>query len=189
MYNKLRAVLSEYIVLSDQEWEEISTHFIPVNIARNDFIIREGKVSKHLYFINEGILRSFYQKDGFETTRYFACENEFGAALKSFLTQQPTVENIQALEDCSLLQLSYDNLQILYKTHSILESFFRQLFEDAYVILTNRIEALITKTAEERYNELVAERPDLLQRVPQQYLATFLGVRPVSLSRIRNKSR
>ena len=186
MYDKLKEFLLSYIDISDQEWVEISGHFKPLNIARNEFIIREGKISKHLYFINDGILRSFYQKDGFETTRYFACENEFGAALTSFLTQQPTVENIQALEDCSVLQLSHSSLQTLYKSHPILESFFRQLFQDAYVILTNRIEGLITKTAEERYNDFVAKYPKVVQRLPQYALASYLNMTREFLSKIRN---
>jgi CRP-like cAMP-binding protein len=188
MFEKLKIFVSEYIAISDHEWSEIVPYFEPAKIQKNEFIIRQGQICQYLYFINNGLLRMFYLKGGVEITRFFSCENEFASALTSFLTRKPTIENIQALEDCYVLKLSYNNLQVLYRTHPAWESFFRQLFQEAYIILTQRIEGLITKTAEERYNDLMNERPELIQRVPQQYIATFLGITPVSLSRIRNKN-
>lgn len=107
--------------------------------------------------------------------------------MTSFLTQKSTLENIQALENCSLLQLHFDDLQKIYKKYPTWESFFRQLLQEAYIETTKRVEGFITKSAEQRYNEFIVNRPDLIQRVPQQYIATYLGITPVSLSRIRGK--
>ncbi len=187
MYDQLKAHTSEHIKLTDHQWAEIIPLFKPIEVTKGSYLIREGQTSNYIYFINSGLLRMFYLKDGEETTRYFATEGYFATALTSFLTRKPTVENVEALENCELLQLHFDDLQLLYKKVPLWETFFRQLLEEAYIITTKRIEGHITKTAQERYNDFVRYNPSLLQRVPQQYIATYLGITPVSLSRLRSK--
>jgi len=187
MYDQLQIFTADYISLSSAEWGDILPYFKLVNIAKSDFLIREGQTSSDIYFINSGLFRIFYLKDGIETSRYFASENEFATTLTSFLTQQPSFENMQALENSSLLKLHFDSLQLIYKRHPVWESFFRQLLQEAYLGMAKRIESFITKSAEERYSDFIKLNPHLLQRVPQQYIATYLGITPVSLSRIRGQ--
>ncbi len=187
MYDQLQTFTAGYISLTSLKWAEILPYFQPLNILKGDFIVREGETTSYIYFINAGLFRIFYLKDGIETNRYFASENEFATTLTSFLTQQPTFENMQALENSFVLKLHYDSLQLIYKVHPAWESFFRQLLQEAYIGMAKRIESFITKSAEERYSDFIKLNPHLLQRVPQQYIATYLGITPVSLSRIRGQ--
>ena len=176
-----------YIALSDKQWEDIARYFKEKHVTKNEFLFREGQTGRHIYFICSGLIRNYYLKDGEEITRHFGQENELLSAYVSFLTQTPTFENVQAVEDCRLLQISYDDLQYIYKKYPVWGNFFRQLLEKVYIETTKRIEGFICKTAEERYIDLITRRPDLVRRVPLRYLATYLGITPVSLSRIRKK--
>lgn len=185
MYHQLKSYVSEYVKLSDEDWEKILPLFKPTTISKNQFLVKEGQTAHSVYFINSGLFRIFYSKDGVETNRYFAAENEFATTLTSFFTQEPSFENMQALEDSQMLQLHIGDLEKIYEQQPLWEKFFRQLLQEAYIGMAKRIESFITKTAEQRYSDFVKMHKDLLQRIPQQYIATLLGVTPVSLSRIR----
>lgn len=183
----LKNLALTYISLSDEHWEDIASYFKEINLGKNEYLFREGQISHHIYFICSGLIRNYYLQNGVEITRHFAQENELLSAYVSFLTQTPTLENVHTLEDCRLLQISYHDLQHIYETYPVWGNFFRQLLEKVYIETTKRIEGFICKTAEQRYVDLINRRPELLQRIPLQYLATYLGITPVSLSRIRKK--
>lgn len=183
----LKNLALTYISLSDEHWEDIASYFKEINLGKNEYLFREGQTSQHIYFICSGLIRNYYLQNGVEITRHFAQENELLSAYVSFLTQTPTLENVHTLEDCRLLQISYHDLQYIYNAYPVWGNFFRQLLEKVYIETTKRIEGFICKTAEQRYIDLINRRPELLQRIPLQYLATYLGITPVSLSRIRKK--
>lgn len=187
MYQQLKAFVTTYIQLTNAEWLDVQPYFKPIAIQKGDYLIHEGQTSQYLYFVNAGLLRLFYLQNGEETTRYLATEGDFAGALSSFLTRKPTLENMQALENCELLQLHYDDLQTLYKKYSAWHEFSRKLLEEAYIEQTSRIESLICQSAEARYKNFIQYEYDLFQRVPQQYIATYLGIQPETLSRIRRK--
>jgi CRP-like cAMP-binding protein len=176
-----------YIKLSDEQWEDIASYFTEKIIKKNEFLFREGQTSRHIYFICSGLIRSYYLKEGEEITRHFGMENELLSAYVSFLTQTPTLEYVQTVEDCVLLQISFEDLQYIYEKYPVWGNLVRQMLEKVYIETTKRIEGFICKTAEERYLDLITRRYDLALRVPLQYLATYLGMTPVSLSRIRKK--
>jgi CRP-like cAMP-binding protein len=185
--NQLNKLALSYIPLSEEQWQDIARYFKEKKLAKNEYLFREGQTSQHIYFICSGLIRNYYLKDGVEVTRHFALENELLSAYVSFLTQTPTLENVHTLEDCELLEISYDDLQRIYTLYPVWGNFFRQLLEKVYIETTKRIEGFICKTAEERYIDLITRRPYLVQRVSLQHLATYLGITPVSLSRIRKK--
>jgi CRP-like cAMP-binding protein len=186
VHQQLHTYLQQAGILDQLDWGVVQPLFKPIDVPKNEYLIREGQTCQHLYFINDGLLRMFYLQNGDELTRYFASAGTFATALTSFLTRQPTVENIQALEDTTLLQLHTDDLQRLYAEFPAWERLSRQLFEQAYLFMARRIENFIRLSAEQRYQELVRVAPDLLQRVPQKYIASYLGIHPKSLSRIRH---
>lgn len=183
--DQLKELAHTHIALREEQWVEISSCFKEKRLSKGEYLFRQGQTSHHIYFICSGLIRNYYLKNGEEITRHFAQENELLSAYVSFLTQTPTFEYVHALEECQLLEISYVDLQYLYTSHPVWGNFVRQLLEKVYIETTKRIEGFICKTAEERYLDLITRRPDLMQRVSLQHLATYLGITPVSLSRIR----
>lgn len=187
MFEKLDTYIREFISLSQAEWHEVTACFQPYFLNKNDYLIQAGNVCNYVYFINSGGLRMFYIEDGKDITRFFTFEGHFASALTSFLTREPSLENIQVLEDCELLKISYDDLQKLYLDVPAWQKLGRKILEKAYVISTRRIESLICLNATQRYLNLLETYPNLFERVPQHHIATYLGVEPETLSRIRKK--
>ncbi len=134
MFDELDIYIREFISLSQAEWHEVTTCFQPYFLNKNDYLIQAGNVCNYVYFINSGGLRMFYIEDGKGITRFFTFEGHFASALTSFLTREPSLENIQALEDCELLRISYDDLQKLYLDVSAWQKLGRKILEKAYVV-------------------------------------------------------
>jgi CRP-like cAMP-binding protein len=187
MDEQIRSFVLNYTRVSKEELDEVLPHFKYINVRKGDVLVRQHDVCHSLYFINSGLLRMYYKKDDSETTRCLYAENEFGCALKSFVTQTPSTEYVQALEDCSLVVFDFAFVQEISAKYMSWNVFFRKLLEYAYVEVQTRVEHLLFMSAEERYLEFLRTRPHIAQRVPQQYIATYLGITPISLSRIRAK--
>ena len=152
------------------------------------YLIKEGKVSNHIYFLEKGCLRGFYNLDGKEITYWFAFENDFVTSFYSFITRKPSVENIQVMEDSTLWSIAYDDLQKLYNKHPDIERFGRLINEHYYVMLEERFVSNHFKEARERYENLASNSPHIIQRAPLGYIASYLGITQETLSRIRNKA-
>jgi CRP-like cAMP-binding protein len=187
MFEQLKNYASHLAYFSEQDWQQIIPCFRPFFVNKHDYIIQAGSVCNYVYFINSGGLRMFYLENGKDITRYFTFEHQFASALTSFLTRQPSLENIQALEDTELLRINYEQLQQLYHAVPAWHELGRKILEMAYVTSTRRIEALICLNATQRYLNLLETFPDIFQRVPQYHIASYLGVEPETLSRIRRK--
>lgn len=129
----------------------------------------------------------FYLVDGREICTGFAVEHEYLAQYDSFLTRQPSTGNIDALEDCVLINLSYESMQALYQSHPVFERFGRKIAEMLFIMVAYQTNRLLTLTPEERYNELLQKQSHILQRVPQYMIASYIGITPEHLSRIRKK--
>lgn len=187
MFTKLKSYVCQFVSLSEEDWQKVIPCFHFYSLQKNDFLIQSGSVCNYVYFINSGGLRMFYLENGKDITRYFVFEEQFASALTSFLTRQPSLENIQALEDTELLRLSYADLQMLYCEVTAWQELGRRILENAYIISTRRIESLICLDATQRYLNLVVTYPDIFQRLPQYHIATYLGVEPETVSRIRRR--
>lgn len=144
-----------------------------------------GHTCKTIYFINKGLARIYYFKDGNDITESFAFENNIIARVESLFTGNPSWKAIQILEDAEIVAINSTLLFKLYDKYPEIERLFRKIFETAYVDTVHRIEGIQFHTAEERYNSLINEAPDVLKRVPLKYIASYLGITQVSLSRIR----
>jgi CRP/FNR family transcriptional regulator, anaerobic regulatory protein len=187
MFEKITLQLTELLGLSPQELGIFLSKLQVKTFKRRELIVREGQVCKYAYFINSGCLRYFYVVNDQENTGQFFFEHSWYTDYASFISGQPTTQNIQCIEQCELLLLSRFDLQQLFIEVPKFEKFGRIMAENAYLGLRGRNEILTNQTAEERYLRLLKERPKVMERVPQHYIASYLGIRPQSLSRIRKR--
>ena len=156
-----------------------------LSVAKGKNLQPIGFTCRTIYFVNKGIARIFYYKDGVDITESFAFENQVIARVESLFTGRPSRKGIQALEDTTIIAIDANALFRLYDTYPQIERLFRKIFEAAHVETVNRLESLQFHTAEERYKALLSESPDIIQRVSLKYIASYLGITQVSLSRIR----
>ena len=156
-----------------------------VTIKKNKDLQPICHTCKTIYFINKGVARIYYFKDGIDITESFSFENNIIARVESLFTGKPSRKAIQILEDAEVVAINANQLFKLYDTFPEIERLFRKIFEAAYVETVNRIEGMQFHSAEERYNALLNEAPNVLMKVPLKYVASYLGITQVSLSRIR----
>lgn len=144
-----------------------------------------GHTCKTIYFVKQGCVRIYYFKEDIDITESFEFENSFVARAESLFTGKPSLKAIQTIEDSILIAIDSNLLFKLFDEHHDLERLFRKIIEASYVNTVNRIESLQFHTAEERYFDLLKQHSDILKRVPLKYIASYLGITAVSLSRIR----
>jgi CRP-like cAMP-binding protein len=180
--------IQQYCKLGNPALKSLGTALKKVELPKGSFLITEGKVCNHIYFLERGCLRGFYNLDGKEISYWFAFENNFVTSFFSFITRKPGIENIQLLEDCTLWAVAYEDLQKLYAKHPDMERLGRIMHERYYVMLEERFLSNHFKEARERYDNLFTLAPHIVQRVPLGYVASYLGITQETLSRIRSKA-
>jgi CRP/FNR family transcriptional regulator, anaerobic regulatory protein len=185
MYQQIIKQVSNLISLENNEMDYFLSKLEIKNILKKELLLKEGTVCRNAYFINSGCLRYYYTVAGIENTGQFFFENNWYTDYESFLQNRPSKQNIQALTDCEILCLSKTDLQQLYITVPKFERFGRLMAENSLIAIKNKNEMLLNQTAEERYLNLIKDRPKLFERIPQHYIASYLGIKPPSLSRIR----
>ena len=156
-------------------------------LAKNEYLLTEGQVCRHLYFLQQGALRGFYNLDGKEITHWFGFENDFVTSFHSFTTREPSVENIQLLEGSILWSISKDTVSDLFNEYHEIERLVRIAYEKYYIRLEERFVNAQFKTARERYENLLQQTPHILERVPLGCVASYLGISQETLSRIRSQ--
>jgi CRP-like cAMP-binding protein len=175
----------QYTSLSKEAETAIAEICTVSTVKKNSDLQPIGHTCKTIYFINKGMARIYYFKDGIDITENFYFENNIIARVESLFTGKPSRKAIQILEDAEVIGINAGSLFRLYDQFPAIERLFRKIFEAAYVETVNRIESLQFHTAEERYKDLLQEAPDILKKIPLKYIASYLGITPVSLSRIR----
>jgi CRP-like cAMP-binding protein len=179
--------IHKYCPLGKASLKSLGVALKKIELRKGAFLCLEGKMCSHIYFLETGALRGFYNLDGKEITHWFAFENNFVTSFLSFITRKPGMENIQLMEDCILWAISYDDLQELYRKHADMERLGRIMHERYYVMLEERFVSNHFKEARQRYENMEAQSPQILQRVPLGYVASYLGMTQETLSRIRSK--
>ena len=188
MLNNLIEVISKTVIPNAADIELCTTYFEPVKITRNTIIDEQGKVPQYLYFISSGFMRLFYYDDnGDEITTFLSSPNNFIAPFLCFINQVKATENVECITDCELLKVSNANLKTLIDQSDNLKKFSLIIFEQAIYSTALRANGLATLSAEQRYKKIVDEQPQLIQNIPVQYIASYLGMKPESLSRIRRQ--
>ncbi|MFZ1527114.1 MAG: Crp/Fnr family transcriptional regulator [Ferruginibacter sp.] len=168
--------------------ERIENSFKIIKLSKGAFLLEEGQVCRHLYFLESGCLRGYYNIDGREVTQWFGFENNFVTSFRSFTARTASVEYIQALEDAVLWAISYADFSNLLQAHPGIERFVRLMYEHYYIKLEERYSNAHFKTASERYEDLIRNYPHILQRIPLGHIASYLGISPETLSRVRKRS-
>jgi CRP-like cAMP-binding protein len=188
MHEQLKTALARHITLTDSEFEHFSSHFTERKMRKKQYILQQGDVAKHLFFVNKGCLRSFETDDtGKEHVIQFSIENWWVSDMDSNLSQLPSQLNIECLENCELLQIDIQNLEKLYLEMPNLERFFRIITQNALVVSQRRLLSVMSKSALQRYLDFSDRYPLFMQRLPNHHIASYLGITPESLSRLRKE--
>lgn len=189
MYSQLFAFLSNISPLSDEIKNALSQILVKRDLPKKTLLLEEGKVSNNVYFIEKGLARAFYYKEGKEITAWFMKENNMIISVHSFFSQNPSQENIELLEPSTLISIGFNDLQNMYKQFPEFNLFGRILTEHYYVRSEERLISLRMQTSQERYTTMLQTYPDIFTRVSQKQIATYLGMSPETLSRLRGKIR
>jgi CRP-like cAMP-binding protein len=176
------------ILKSDKtQWLTYSNFFEKIIVPAKTTLLGEGEISRHIYFIKEGCVRMWFNNDGKDITFQFFFENQPVASIESFLGKKPSLFSMEAIEKTTLIKLKKDDFDILLTHYPLLREVFfeitRQRMENYAMLFLSRIK----DNPQKRYKELLENSPHIIQRVPQHYIASYLGITPISLSRIRNK--
>ncbi|WP_214071594.1 Crp/Fnr family transcriptional regulator [Mucilaginibacter sp. dw_454] len=185
-----RKSLEKFVTFNEAEWIVFTQHLTYSTLKKKQYFAVEGKVCDKIAFVVTGSVRYFHIKDGVDITGYFSFENEFVSSYKSYLTGMPALNYIQALEDTRLINISKKDMDAMLNNPLLaykMERFGRLAAEYYLCCYEDRVAAFITQTPEERYLDLLSTGREILQRMPQHYIANFLGITPVSLSRIRRR--
>jgi len=187
MFEKFLKLINQYISISKEEAEFAKNHFPLKNYSKNEVFFEEGNIATTVYFVVEGCVRLFYNVEGDRKTAYFFTEGKFFCANESFIKNTPARENFQALENTTLMLLHKSFDVTLFNKFPNFEMIERYALIDELITSNRIIESFVSKSPEERYIELLKTNKELFQRVHQQYIASYLGISPESLSRIRKR--
>ena len=186
MTPELDNFIKSIVDLTDKELFSITSSFTPKTIKKGKYLLKAGDICKDFIFIKTGCIRMFYLSDSIEISAWFSLSNSMAMEVQSFITQAPSICFLQTIEDSEIYTLSKTKLEDLYRTQPKTQELMRKIWESALVLVIPRFSSLQNDTAEKRYLELL-KKPELMRQIPQKYLASFIGVTPTSLSRIRKK--
>lgn len=185
-----RERIKDIILLDEEEWALFSRCLRIKRLKKHEHFVETGRVCRELGFIAQGAVRFCNVIGGEEVTGFFCFENSFVTAIKSYLTAEPCLYDVKALEQTVLVLISRRNMLAL-STHPMLsyklEKFGRLISEHFNILFEDRLKSFVTKTAEQRYLDLLESGRDIVNRIPVQYIAQYIGITPVSLSRIRKR--
>ncbi len=174
--------------ITDQEFDDAMSCFKKLSIKKGDIFVQQGAPCRHIAYIRKGTLRTFYiNEKAEETTSCFCTENHLTTSYKSFILQQPSHLTIQAIENCELCIISYDDLQKLYAKSMVWQTLGRMIAENEYIVMEQYASVLNSETAKKKYLRLFNEQPSVLQKAKVEDIASYLGVSRRTLSRIRKE--
>lgn len=188
MYELFFRSFSEKVPLTAEEQEQIKDHLTPKKLRKKQYLLQEGDTCKSIAFVEKGALRAYsVDESGAEHIVQFALEGWTISDLYSFLTTEPATYNIDALEDSELVLISKGAHEELLRTVPKYETYIRLQITGAYLALQRRLTSIISLPLEERYKTFTALYPNIVQRVPQHMVASYMGLTPETLSRVRKR--
>ncbi|QRR02421.1 Crp/Fnr family transcriptional regulator [Dyadobacter sandarakinus] len=186
MIHVLFSHIEDKVPLSAHDKEAIQTFFVPRRLRKRQYLLQEGDVCRHLAFIAKGLLRTYHvDSRGDEHMSVFGWEGWWLSDFNSFLTGAQSVFNIDAIEDSELLMISREDYEALTLAVPVMDRYFRILYQNSIVTKEKRLMSSISHSAEEKYVALMSSNPKMIQRVPQNLIASYLGIAPETLSRIK----
>jgi len=184
----LKLFTSHFTKLTEKEFTDLEALFQPMKVKKMDHVLASGTFVKDLYYFNEGIFRVYLLKEGEEFTTKFMFSPYVYAELFSIRKLTATFINIQALTDCDCYKANFQEIEKLMETSPNIRKLFIKLYEHIYMNGVKRQVAFILDSQTKRYNDLITEFPKITEQIPLQYIASFIGLKPETLSRIRKKN-
>jgi CRP-like cAMP-binding protein len=188
MIDLLLARLEKYASLKEEEAACLAEHLVIKEYTKNEMIFSEGNIARTIYFVLEGCVRLFYNVDGLEKTAFFYTEGDFICAGESYNLEVPAIENYQAIEESVVVHFDKRVNEKLMDSFPIFQNIALVATENELITCQKMLASFITKSPTERYLNLLETNGALFLRVPQQYIASYLGVSPETLSRIKKRS-
>lgn len=185
-YRQMRTALLEWVDLEEPQWQQFTSIFQCKTFQKQEYILLPGAKFHELYFVYSGLLRFYYMTDdGMESNKAFIAENTFAGSLATYHLNLPIMYGIQALETTTLLAANFRDFVNLFEQHPIFDRLGRKLAEWLLIRKELRTRSLLQQQARERYLDFIKQHSDLVKRIPQYHIASFLGITEVSLSRIK----
>jgi len=169
------------------KWTQFQKLFVQREIASKTILLLEGETATQIHFIKKGCIREWFNKDGKDITFQFFFEGQAVASIESFLNSQPSKFTIESIEPSVILSITRKNLEQLYWLFPEFKEGYQEFLFQRFGNYANLFLSRIKDTPRERYADLVKYHPEIIKRVPQHYIASYLGITPISLSRIRNR--
>jgi CRP-like cAMP-binding protein len=179
--------LIDKIKKDKKNWATFQDSFIEKEIAPKTVLLQEGDISKHVHFIKKGCLRQWFNKDGKDITFQFFFEGQAVASIDSFISKQPSKYSLESIEPSTIITISKVTFDQLSKIYPGFKDGFKDILFQRFTNYAQLFLSRIKDTPRERYDDLMQNHPEIIKRVPQHYIASYLGITPVSLSRIRNR--
>ena len=168
-------------------WARVQDMFIEREIPSKTILLHEGEISTQFFFVKKGCLRIWFNKDGKDITFQFFFERQGVSSIDSLLSNKPSMFTIESIEPSDLITLSKDHFELLLHYYPDLKNGFQEILFQRFRNYATLFLSMIKDTPRERYEDLIRNHPEIIQRVPQHYIASYLGITPISLSRIRNR--
>ncbi|APU97942.1 Crp/Fnr family transcriptional regulator [Sphingobacterium siyangense] len=188
LYNTLFSNLAKHVILTAEEQHIVASYVKPIQVHKGVHLLREGAYCKHIYFVVKGCLRLYAYDGNNEATVLFAPENWWMNEIDSFSSNKPSKFAIEALEDTEILAFEAKDYELLLNKIPKLARFFRLLFQNAFGLFQRRMHLILSQDASKRYAWFGKQYPKLELRIPQKYIASYLGITTVFLSNIRRKN-
>jgi len=183
MFDRLIAEIKK----DESNWTKFLKLFVEREIPSKTILLNEGEISGHIYFIKKGCLRQWFNKDGKDITFQFFFEDQAVASIDSFLSRQPSIYTIESIEHSTIFSLSKENFEQILRLYPGMTEGFQELLFQRFRNYVQLFLSRIKDTPRERYEDLITNHPEIIKRIPQHYIASYLGITPISLSRIRNR--
>lgn len=188
MYELFFQTITQKVAFSNEELDEIKTYLTPKKLRKKQYLLQEGDECRYIGFVEKGVLRSYtINEKGGEHIIQFAMEGWTISDLNSFITGEAAIYNIDALEDAELVLISKASHEAMLQSIPRYETYMRLQLTGAYIAMQRRLTSIISLSLEERYTNFIAVYPDIAQRVPQHMIASYMGLTPETLSRVRKK--
>ena len=186
---QIKKYIDQIATISKEDWDFFKSKLHRRTLPKKTIFLKINQIENHISFIESGVVRLFIPKENpeKEITFGFSFKDQFVSAYDSFLTQKPSLYQLQTLTETSILSITYKDLQAVYKTTKIGDLIGRLTAERLFLIKSKREQNLLNLSAEERYLKLFKERPELLKIIPLKYISSYIGVTAQALSRIRKR--
>lgn len=188
MFDTLLSHIQNKVDISEEQKTELQSFFMLKKLRKKQYLLQEGDVCKYLSFVSKGLLKSYFlDEKGSEHINMFAFEGWWISDFNSFINQEKAVLNIDAIEETELLMITQEDYENLMLKIPVMDRYFRILYQNSLVTKDYRLIVSNSFTAEEKYTQFAQKNPDIIQRIPHNLIASYLGLAPETVSRIRKK--